>query len=41
MSRTAALVAVLLTAAPAWWVELIVAAFLAACAIYVGTRPDQ
>lgn len=30
----------LLTANPAWWVDLAVAAGLAACAAYVATRPD-
>lgn len=26
---------------PAWWVDLIVAVFLIACATYVATRPDE
>lgn len=29
------------TARPVWWVDLLVAAGLAACAIYVATRPDE
>ena len=31
----------LATAQPFWWVDLIVASALIACAAYVGTRPDQ
>lgn len=30
----------LFTATPVWWVDLIVAAGLIACAAYVATRPD-
>jgi len=31
----------LLTANPAWWIDLLVAAGLIACAAYVATRPDE
>lgn len=31
----------LLTVRPVWWVDLIVAAALLACALFVATRPDE
>lgn len=34
-------VVMLVTARPVWWVDLIVACTLIACATYVATRPDQ
>lgn len=34
-------VVMLVTADPVWWVDLIVACTLIACAAYVATRPDQ
>ncbi len=34
-------IVLLLTAAPVWWVDLIVACMLIACAAYVATRPDE
>jgi len=29
------------TARPVWWVDLLVAATLVACAVYVASRPDE
>ncbi len=34
-------VVMLVTAQPVWWVDLIVACALLACATYVATRPDH
>lgn len=34
-------VVMLVTADPVWWIDLIVAVSLIACALYVATRPDD
>ena len=40
-SMTGGYLVMLATTRPAWWVDLVVAAALLGCAVFVATRPDQ